>query len=46
MPYASAFMAKVALAVWAEAGTEMAHWLFWQTYTIGAFQTPTMFMPA
>jgi len=36
MPYATAFCAMVAEAVWMRRGVEIAHWLFWQRKITGA----------
>ncbi len=46
IPYASAFTAIVSEAVCIFTGTEMAHWLFWQTKTAGARQTAVKLSPA
>ncbi len=46
MPYASAFIAIVSDALCWLSGTEIAHWLFWQMSTHGAFSTAAKFMPA
>ena len=37
-PYASAFR-QIGATVWRATGTEMAHWLFWQRNTVGAWNT-------
>ncbi len=39
-------MASVAEAVWRVTGKLMAYWLFWQTKTIGAAQSPAKFSAA
>jgi len=39
-PYASAFWAIVRECVCFLSGTEIAHWLFWQTKTTGTCHTP------
>ena len=39
-PWAIAFWASVVAAVCLLRGIEIAHWLFWQKKTVGAFQTP------
>jgi hypothetical protein len=43
-PYASAFCAIVADAVWRSRGIEIAHPLFWQTNTVGERKTPAKFI--